>query len=89
MYDDETTQITATSPLVLESKLCENTGMWKLDLNRAISLPNQHPKKHSTLFLSSQVPVKHSSGTMHPQVSQQKLPSLKPSATATTPHGQN
>ena len=39
IYDDNTTRITATSPPVLESKRCEHTGMWKLDLNPAASLP--------------------------------------------------
>ncbi len=39
IYDDYTKKITATSPPVLESKRCENTGMWKLDLNPAATLP--------------------------------------------------
>jgi len=39
IYDDYTTKITATSPPVLASKCCEHTGMWKLDLNPAASLP--------------------------------------------------
>jgi hypothetical protein len=30
IYDNETTLITATSPLVLESERCKHTGMWKL-----------------------------------------------------------
>jgi hypothetical protein len=38
IYNDETTQITATSPPVLESERCEHTGMWRLDLNPATSL---------------------------------------------------
>jgi hypothetical protein len=40
IYDDETKKITATSPPVLESKRCEHTGMWTLDLNPGTSLPN-------------------------------------------------
>jgi hypothetical protein len=39
IYDDYTTKITATIPPVMESERCENTGMWKLDLNPAASLP--------------------------------------------------
>jgi hypothetical protein len=39
IYDDYTTKFTATSPPVLESNRCEHTGMWKLDLNPAASLP--------------------------------------------------
>jgi hypothetical protein len=39
IYDDYTTKITATSPPVLEFIRCEHTGMWKLDLNPAASLP--------------------------------------------------
>ena len=39
IYDDYTTKITATSPPVLESERYEHTGMWKLDLNPAASLP--------------------------------------------------
>jgi hypothetical protein len=39
IYDDYTTKITATSLPVLESDRCEHTGMWKLDLNPAASLP--------------------------------------------------
>ena len=44
IYDNETTLITATSPLVLvESERCEHTGMWKLNLNPATFLPTpQH-----------------------------------------------
>jgi len=46
IYDDYTTTITATSPPVLESERCEQTGMWKLDLNPALvpcicGLPNK------------------------------------------------
>jgi len=37
IYDDYTTEIKATSSPVLER--CEHTGMWKLDLNPATSLP--------------------------------------------------
>ena len=33
VYDDYTTEMTATSPPVLESKRCEHTGMWTLNLN--------------------------------------------------------
>jgi hypothetical protein len=39
VYDNYTTTITATNKPVLESKRCEHTGMWKLDLNPATSLP--------------------------------------------------
>ena len=38
IYNAETTKITATSPPVLESKRCEHTGMWRLNLNPG-SLP--------------------------------------------------
>ena len=43
VHDDYTTKITATSPPVLESKRCEHTGMWKLDLNPVASLPPRRP----------------------------------------------
>ncbi len=33
VYDDYTTTVTAKSKPVLESERCEQTGMWKLDLN--------------------------------------------------------
>jgi hypothetical protein len=39
IYDDETALITATGPPVLKSERCEHTGMLKLDLNPAPSLP--------------------------------------------------
>ncbi len=39
IYNNKTTLITATAPLVLKSEHCEHTGMWKLDLNPAPSLP--------------------------------------------------
>ena len=39
IYDDETTKITTTSPPVLESKRCEHTGMWRLNLNPTTSPP--------------------------------------------------
>ena len=39
IYDDETTEITTTSPPILESKRCEHTGMWRLDLNPTTSPP--------------------------------------------------
>ena len=45
IYDDYTTTIKATSPPVLESERCEHTGMWKLDLNPAASLPT--PEGHA------------------------------------------
>jgi hypothetical protein len=37
IYDDETTEITSTSPPILESERCKHTGMWRLDLNPATS----------------------------------------------------
>ena len=46
VYDDYTTKITATSPPVLESECCEHTGMRKLGLNPATSLPT--PKGPAT-----------------------------------------
>ena len=39
IYDDETMEINATCPPVLESKRCEHTGMWRLDLNPGTPLP--------------------------------------------------
>ena len=59
IYDNETTQITATSPPVLESERCEHTGMWKLDLNPATSLPNQQKDQaapHETLNVIFELP---------------------------------
>jgi hypothetical protein len=44
IYNDETTKITATSPLVLESERCEHTGMWTLDMHPQDS----HQKKPSS-----------------------------------------
>jgi hypothetical protein len=47
IYDDETTKITTTSPPILESKRCEHTGMWRLDLNPTTSPPTTEAKADS------------------------------------------
>jgi hypothetical protein len=44
IYDDETTEITTTSPPILESERCEHTGMWRLDLNPTTSPPPTEAK---------------------------------------------
>ncbi len=41
IYDDKTTMYTATKPPVLESKRCEHTGMWTLNLNPETTISNQ------------------------------------------------
>jgi hypothetical protein len=58
IYDDKSTLITATSPLVLESERCEHTGMWKLDLNPATSLPTpeEQAAHHKILNVISNLP---------------------------------
>ncbi len=58
IYDNATTLITATSPLVLESECCEHTGMWKLDLNPATSLPTLEGQAapHGTLNVLFDLP---------------------------------
>ncbi len=33
IYDDNTTAITATNPPILESNWCQDTGLWRLNLN--------------------------------------------------------
>ena len=55
VYDDYTTEVTATSPPVLESKRCKHTGMWKLSLDPATTLsttqgPAPPPKSVNVIF---------------------------------------
>ena len=40
VYNDYTTTITATNKPVLESKRCEQMGMWKLDLDPNAAVPS-------------------------------------------------
>ena len=48
IYDDETTEITATSPPILESERCKHTGMWRLDLNPKSSPPTTQATANPT-----------------------------------------
>jgi hypothetical protein len=93
IYDDYTTKITATSPPVLESERCENTGIWKLDLNPAATLttPTDPAAPLETINVIFELPSARDTflWIMHLRASQQKQRSSTPSATETTPHGRN
>jgi len=58
IYDDESTKITATSPLILESERCEHTGMWRPNLNPATSPPTTEAQAapHETLNVIFDLP---------------------------------
>jgi hypothetical protein len=87
IYDDNTTAITASNPPILESDWCQDTGLWRLNLN-----PDDKHATPETINVIFDLPSSHETFlwyNTHQRDSHQTKHLLTPSATETTQHGQN